>query len=423
MSLYVDDSAVKHIEEKIDQGLAVRVAEGNRPGQSSSSCSTMKEAEMTTMAAIRMAGLSPADSGFKQFPAGGMRSSVDPKVWDERIANMTGEQLVEISERIVESSTDGGGVKVPKGLIRVAKVESVIRNSDGVDVDRKNTLVYLNFTTMTDGSKPGEGVESFYSPHLSGLDPEAIGRSLREKALASSKTVAFKGRMKGNVIILPGELSEMLIHSAGSALSAENVHRKRSAWLRKVGEEVASRSITIVDDPSDGNGMLSSGYDDEGVPTSKKTLVDKGVLRSYLYDSYNAGLVSMEPSGNGVRRRPEDAQGIYLDPIGIWPMNLVLAPGRKGRADLISSVDEGVVIERVSDPEVNPITGAFGLEVRCGGLIRKGEVVQQIDRALLVGNMFEALRNVSDVASDSTVVKHCIVPTVCFDGIELIGGG
>jgi PmbA protein len=191
--------------------------------------------------------------------------------------------------------------------------------------------------------------------------------------------------------------------------------------MGKAGEEVASRSVTLTDDPSDERGMLSSSYDDEGAPASKKTLVDKGVLESYLYDSYNASLESMDPSGNGLRRRPEDAQGIYLDPIGVWPMNLVLAPGTKSRVELIASVDEGVLIERLAYPEVNPITGAFGLEVRCGRMIKKGEIVQAIDRALLVGNMFEALRNVKEVANDSTVFKYCVVPTICFDGIELVG--
>jgi predicted Zn-dependent protease len=80
-----------------------------------------------------------------------------------------------------------------------------------------------------------------------------------------------------------------------------------------------------------------------------------------------------------------------------------------------------VLIERLAYPEVNPITGAFGLEVRCGHMIKKGKIVQTVDRALLVGNMFEALRNVREVANDSTVFKSCIVPTVSFDGIELVG--
>lgn len=421
LSLYVDDSAVKNIEEKIDQGLAVRVAKGKRLGQSSAACSTLKEAEMTAMTAVRMAGLSPVDKGFRQLPAVGGKVSIKPNVWDEKVAQLTGGQLADIARHVVESSMEADRLKVPKGMIRTAAVQSRIRNSNGVEVDHKNTMVYLDFTTMTTGTKPGEGIESFYSPHLSMIDPVAIGRSLKEKALASSMTVAFKGRMNGETVILPDDLADMLMSSAGAALSAENVHRHRSAWMGKAGEEVASRSITLMDDPSDGRGMLSSSYDDEGVPSSKKTLVDNGVLRSYLYDSYNAGLESIEPSGNGIRRRPEDAQGIYLESIGVWPMNLVLAPGSMSREELIASVDDGVLIERLASPEVNPITGAFGLEVRCGRVIKKGEIVQTIDRALLVGNMFEALRNVRELANDSTVFKSCIVPTVSFGEIELVG--
>lgn len=423
LSLYVDDSAVKNIEEKIDQGLTVRIADGKRLGQSSAACSTLKEAEMSARAAVRTARLSPVDEMFKQFPAAGGKVRVRPKVWDENVAHLSGQELVDIAKLIVDSSLEGDKIKVPRGMIRTASLESKVRNSNGVDVRHAGTMIYLNFTTMTNGAKPGEGVESFYSPHLSGLDPTAIGRSLREKAMASSKTVAFKGKRKSTTIIGPDNLADMLMSSAGEALSAENVHRKRSRWIGKVGEEVTSRSITVKDDPSDGRGMLSASYDDEGVAASKKTLVEKGILKSYLYDSYNASLDSIEPSGNGLRRRPDDVQGIYLDPVGVSPMNMVVKPGRKSKEELIASVDDGVLIDRVAHPEVNPITGAFGLEVRCGFIIKGGEIVKTIDRALLIGNMFDALRNVHDIASDSTVFRSCIVPTVSFDGIELVGSG
>lgn len=221
LSLYVDDSAVEHIEEKIDQGLTVRIADGKRLGQSSAACSTLKEAELTARAAVRVARLSPVDEMFRQFPAGGDKVRVRPKVWDERVAHLSGQELVDIAKLIVDNSVEGDKIKVPRGMIRTANLEFKIRNSNGVDVNHASTMIYLNFTTMTTGAKPGEGIESFYSPHLSRLDPTSIGKSLREKALASSKTVAFKGKKKGTTIIGPDNLADMLMSSAVEALSAE----------------------------------------------------------------------------------------------------------------------------------------------------------------------------------------------------------
>ncbi len=420
MSVYVEDSAIKNMEQKVDQGIAVRVAKERRLAQSSTSCDSVKDAEACARAACRLAELSPADKNFRRFPDGG-EATFAPRVWDEKIASLTSEDLADLVKSVVDCSVEKNGTKVPKGMIRTARAETRIVNSNGVDVSHANTMAYLHFTAMTIGERPGEGVEVFYTPHLSDVDPFAIGKSLKAQAKASAQAVPFRGRRAGETLLTPGNLSEMILSSVGFAIDGENVHRRRSAWAGKVGQQVASPSITIVDDPGDERGMLSSGFDDEGVPTAKRTIVEKGVLKGYIYDSYCASLAGVEGSGNGLRRSAEDAQGIYRRALGIQPINLILVPGKKSRESLISSVEDGVLIERFAYPEVNPFTGAFGLEVRCGHLIRNGEMVQTFNRALLVGNMFEALMNVNEVANDMTVVRSSILPTVSFDGIELVG--
>lgn len=420
LSLYVDDSRTKSVERKVDTGLAVRVAIGKRLGQSSFTCNSLRDAEECARAAARVAGLSPPDSKYERFAIGG-RASFSPDVWDERVAGMAGPDLSELSRQIVDSCVERGDVKVPRGMIRTARVETCVRSSSGVEVDHRNTMVYLHFTSMSLGSKPGEGVERFYSPHLRGLEASDLGRALREGALSSSRTVPFKGRRKGETLLKSSSLAEMILSSVAMALDSENVHRRRSAWIGKEGENVASDPITILDDPSDGRGMLSAAYDDEGAPATKRTLVERGVLRSFLYDSYNARLDSLLTSGNGMRRLPDESLGTYLLPVSVSPMNLTIAPGRKSLDELISSIDDGVVIERFAYPKVNEITGAFGLEVRCAHIVKRGEAVETVGKALLVGNMFEALKDVKEVGSDSTVVKNCIVPSVVFGSMELVG--
>jgi PmbA protein len=188
-----------------------------------------------------------------------------------------------------------------------------------------------------------------------------------------------------------------------------------------MGKEVASPNITILDDPFDPKGMLSAGYDDEGVRTSRKVLVDRGVLKTFLYDSYNAQKAGVKPTGNGIRRSSIDSQNLYRNGIDIDPVNLVVKPGTKSLEQVIAGIDQGMMIGRLASADASGITGAFGLEVRCAYLIENGAITGTVNHALVAGNMYEALKNVREVANDATVIRSGILPSVAFEGIEIIG--
>jgi len=188
-----------------------------------------------------------------------------------------------------------------------------------------------------------------------------------------------------------------------------------------LGKQVTSKCLDLTDDPWDRRGMLSSPYDDEGTPTRRKPLVKDGVLKGFLYDLYNSQLSGVEPTGNGLRRSATDPIGNYQIGIGIAPVCLVLKPGTRSVEDLVGEMDHGLVVEKTSAPDVHPITGDFGLEVRCAHLVRKGEIRSTVKHCLLSGNMFRALSQIGEVANDSTVSRNLILPSVRFEDFELIG--
>lgn len=103
------------------------------------------------------------------------------------------------------------------------------------------------------------------------------------------------------------------------------------------------------------------------------------------------------------------------------PVNLAWKPGSKSVEDMISEIKEGVVIEKLAAPDVNSVTGGFALEVRCAKLVRDGAVVGHVDQCLLVGNFYQALKRVGAVGNDVTVQRNCIIPSVRFDGLEIVG--
>ncbi len=418
-SLYVEDSTVKNMEEKFDMGLSVRAVVGKKVGESSSTIGDIDDSRRCAIEACKKARLSPPDPEFIGFPASGKKSFPSPDTWDREVANLDEEALAREALQIVDSCMEKEGVKVPVGVLRTAEIETEVFNTNGARAAQKNTMVYTHFSSMTTGESPGEGTEEFFSHRLD-IPGRRIGRSLWNKATNASSAEEFKGRKQTEVIIPPSQLSEMLMSSVGFAVSAENVNKRRSRWADKIGDRVADKKLNILDDPTDPRGTLSSSHDDEGVPTEKKSIIEDGVLRSYLYDSYNAGLEGISASGNSLRRSVRDSQNLYQNAPSISPINLRVCPGHTSVKEMIEELDDVILVEKFAYPQINPFTGGFGLELRSAHIWESGER-RTVKHALLVGNMFEALKNVEMLGDDPTVYGATITPSIAFNGMELVG--
>lgn len=419
VSVYLDDGRIKNVEEKEDLGVSVRVLKGRRLGQASSTCATIEDAERCARAALRLADLAPASKSFDRLPSPS-KATLAPNNWDPAVAQLDGSALGELTSTVAGAAEDRG-VKVPKGMVRGGAVETLVRNTNGVDAENRYTLVFSDFSSMTTGPRPGEGVASYTSPWLEGLDPYCMGVSMAEQAKAAAGASSLSTSLQVPTFIVPSELGNMLDILVGTAANADLVQRRRSPWAGRLGESVASPGITIVDDPGDPRAVLSAPYDDEGVPTTVRPIVENGVLRSYLYDAYSSSIEGRAPSGNGLRRDPHNSQYVFRGGVSPGHFNLVISPGSQNREQMLSSFDRCVLIEKVSSPDVNPVTGAFALEVRLGHVLDHGSVERSFKHALLVGNLVEGLKNVVAIGRDVEVVRSTILPTIGMEGIEVVG--
>lgn len=420
LSAYIDDDRIKNLEDKLDQGVSVRVLLNGKMGQSSSTLYASRDLEECGAKAVSLARLSRPDPYFKRF-AGFQQPSGHVDARSEDVASASTQDLGSLVQDIVKAA--GQDVKVPRGLLRVALVERALCSSNGATFHEVSTMAYAHFTTMTKGPEPGEGCECYYSSGLAALDAEAMGERLRRKAMNARDAEHFKGKITCPVVLPPEELAEMLLASVGYALDGENALRRRSPWGEMVGKEVGNGLVDIRDQPWDARSALSGRYDDEGTPTKEKPLVERGVLKTLLYDGYHAQMGNVAPTGNCLRRDPSDALNLYRRGGVTLPVNLAWKPGKGSVEDMISGMKEGMVIEKLAAPDVNSITGGFALEVRSAKLVRDGAVAGHVDQCLLVGNFYQALKRVGAVADDPTVHRNCIVPSVMFEDLEIVGSG
>ncbi|MEN2985254.1 MAG: TldD/PmbA family protein [Thermodesulfovibrionaceae bacterium] len=272
-----------------------------------------------------------------------------------------------------------------------------IANSDGYFTEEKrtHTLFFVHVVAFDNGViQTGyeaigglKGVEIFEEN-----SPEEVSEKATKRALMMLKAKRIKG---GRLpVVISSEAGGTMIHEAiGHGLEADLVQEGLSVYSGKLGQKVASEAITVVDDPTLPNMRGSYIFDDEGTPSQKTVLVDKGVLVNFLYDRYTAMKEGKNSTGNGRRQSYEH----YPIP---RMSNTFIAPGNHSPEEIIRSVDKGLFVKKMGGGQVNTVTGEFVFEVQEGYMIEKGLIGEPVRGALLIGTGHEILKNIDMVGFD-----------------------
>src|SRR2546422_11523420 len=157
------------------------------------------------------------------------------------------------------------------------------------------------------------------------IDFAHLGATVARRAAANLKARAFKGKLPGTAILDPLDLGEVLLTTVGSAVNGEDVHKGRSPWAGKVGQEIASAGVTIRDRPRMAGGLASGVADDEGNATRDRTLVEAGTLKGFFADRKHAALIGV-PAGNGYRRGVAPVAGAGPGPAQPGPPDPAVEP-------------------------------------------------------------------------------------------------
>ncbi|MHA1721574.1 MAG: TldD/PmbA family protein [Candidatus Baldrarchaeia archaeon] len=421
-NIYVENSVPHLSTNNVSIGIGLKCAIGKRVGFAASTVFSKKDIERVVEECISITKVSPEDPNFESLPDPRKPSGTVKNVYDEDLIEIEESKLLKAADKIVETAEKGGKVKVLNGLMRLGEFAFHITNSLGVDQDHKGTLVFLHFSAKaSENGRVGEGVEKAYSTTLKNMDFEKLGSELRRKTLTALNAEPYKGKEEIPIIIVPVELQGLFESTVAFAISGEHVNKRRSPWKDKLNERVASEALTIVDDGRMSGGILSALIDDEGVPTGTKTIVDKGVLKNFIYDTYDAYIADTESTGNGYRRFTRTVEEIFSRPASCTISNMEVKPGDKDLENMINEIDRGCLIEKFAAPYADPFTGAFGLEIRCATLIENGSLGKPIRHALLSGNFYEAIKNILMIGREQELVENMKLPPIAFEKLELIG--
>ncbi|NLV88236.1 MAG: TldD/PmbA family protein [Tissierellia bacterium] len=273
------------------------------------------------------------------------------------------------------------------------KSERYIMNTKGVDLADNNSGAFAYISVIVkDGEDTKTGMSFRIFKDLKEVDYKEMAKEAVEEGISMLGASPIKS--DSYPIIFKNIVFADILAAFGSIFSADQVQKGLSLLKDKIGEKIATDIFTVVEDPFLPNGFYSKAFDDEGHKTIYKKIIDKGELKTYLYNLKTANKDGVESTGNGSR-------GSYKAPVTIAPTNVYVEKGDKTLEDLISSIDKGVYIISVQGLHsgLNPVSGDYSLSAD-GYEIENGKIKRPVNQITIAGNFFETLMDIEAIGND-----------------------
>lgn len=421
----IEKGSVKHAYTVSDDGLSIKAIYRGAAGLSYTTTLETKQVEEAARLASAQAKAGTPDPDFKSLPEPKALPTVRG-IFDKKIVEMDSEDLVEMAIEIAESQKIDKRIYSVNSAIRCGWQKIAVVNSLGIECEDKSTLAYADgAATAKEKGEMSSGFELQTSRKLADIDPAWIGRTAGEHAVKS----LFGRKIKTStlpVVLDPIAASNIFMEAIMPGVNAENIQYKRSYLCEELGEKIGSDLFTVVDDGTYAGGVGSLGFDAEGAPSQKNMIIEKGVLKGYLYDSYTAGKEGKESTGNALRVVSGSVFPDYRGRPTIGVRNLIVKPGKGTTEDLISEVDNGILLRATWD-RPNLATGEFSGLISDGYRIEDGEVKYATKQTNIGINMIDFYKQISAVAADSRQIflpsrpYSIVTPAIRVDKVTVSG--
>jgi TldD protein len=274
--------------------------------------------------------------------------------------------------------------------VRIANSEGFIADDERIYTTGVVQVIAVQGDVVQTGYETLGGLTGFELFEENGLDRAALKAAARAVMMLGAQK-APAGRMP---VVISSSAGGTMIHEAiGHGLEADLARQKLSVFSDKIGARVASPLVTVVDDSTLPGKRGSFRFDDEGTPSGRTVLVNKGVLQSYLYDKLSSLKDGVRSTGNGRR------ESYRHRPIPRMT-NTFIAEGEMRPEAILRSLDRGLLVKKMGGGQVNTVTGDFVFDVQEGYMIEKGKKGEPVRGATLTGNGPRVLESIDMVADD-----------------------
>lgn len=407
---------VETLKESGSRGIGLRVFIGQRAASTSSSDFTSEGIDRLISGALALARVTSEDpfAGLADTSDFGQLDS-DLQLFHEDVYSLPTAERIEYARRCEAAamSADPRIANSDGGNFDAATGRKVLANSRGFVGEYRSSYCSIS-TSPIALSKNGEMQRDYWfasARTLSKLDsPESVGAEAARRTLR--RLDARRVPTQRVPIVFAPEIAGSLVGAIFNAANGDSIYRGASFFTGKLNEQVAAASINVIDDGTIVGGFGSAPFDGEGLPTRRKVIVEKGVLKTYLLNTYTARKLNLRSTGNAVR-------GLAGNP-GIGSGNLFLEAGWQSPDEILREVKSGLYVTELLGQGVNMVTGDYSRGAS-GLWIENGELAYPVQEITVAGNLKEMFRNITAIGNDLVFRGSTASPTLRIDGMTIAG--
>ena len=406
---------VEKISSARGKNLGLRLFFGNRSAITSTSDLSASSLDRLLSDTCELAKIAEEDS-FSGLPSYEICAKEFPEldIIDEGIGTLSIDEKIDLARRTERAALEH---------------DSRLSNSDGADFSHSSNEVLYVASNGFHGAFQGTGTSLSVAPiatengqmqrdywytskrKLQQLEAaESVGQTAARRTLR--RLGARKVKTQEAPVVFDSEVAVSLVGHLASALSGYALYKKASFLCDQIGERIASDNISLYDDPTLPSGLGSRPFDGEGLPSYKKTVVEEGVLKSYLLDTYSGKKLGLPSTGNAVR-------GTGGSP-SVGTSNFQMVPGPYSPKEIIRSVKWGLFITELIGFGVNMVTGDYSRGA-VGIWIENGELTHPVEELTIAGNLKEIFQNIVMLGNDVDQTRRTAAPTLKIANMMIAG--
>jgi PmbA protein len=407
---------VETLKESGSRAIGVRIFFGKRSASTYSSDFSHAGLDRMLKGALSLARITSEDpnAGIPEpSQLGAIEGDLD--LYSSDVYSLPGQERIAYARRAEKAALDSDPriKNSDGGSFDAATGHKILANSHGFVGEYRRSYCSVAAVPIAQDEKGAMQRDYWFSVgrSLKLLEsPEEVGKIAAQRALR--RLGARKVKTQQVPVIFDPLVATSILEHIFEGVNGDSVYRGASFLAGKLGQAVASASVTVIDDGTMRGGFGTSPFDGEGIPTRRTTVIDKGVLSSYLLNTYTAKKLGLQTTANASR-------GLAGTP-GIGPGNYFLQPGQKTPQQLIAEVKEGLYVTEFLGMGVNLVTGDYSRGAS-GLWISGGELTYPVEEITVAGNLKDMFVNISEVANDLEFRSSVASPTLRIDGLT-VGG-
>jgi len=400
---------IENLVEADSRSLGLKVIKDKKTAYASSSDLALETLEHLVKNSIERAQLANYDefSGLPSlFPSQIDISSLN--LFDPQLAELSADRKIALAKETEKIGLSDKRITNSHGAsFETREVKAVLANSNGFIQEYDQT--YCGLSLGLQAGETDSRVEDGWFSAKRYFHQLESSEEVAKKAVERTARQLNPRKIKSqNVpIVFEPMMTSWLLGFLFACVSGTSIYQKTSFLVDKLGKRIGNDKVTVIDDGLIPGLLGTRPFDSEGVPSQKTLVVDKGILKNYLCNTYAARKLKLQSTGNA-------------DGAGVGPSNFYLIPGETPPEKIISSLDKGLILIRTIGHGLNPVTGdisrgAFGLWVE------KGEIVYPVSEITISGNLGDILNKIEAVGNDLDFRVPVAGPTVLVQEMTVAG--